>query len=382
MLVLYFQCKCKIQQLYLLFGKLNLFFHSNSWSIELIPILISLLQYTHTYTGKKRKKSLESWIWAERLTGADQSRTFCQPDTEVKIRTKVSTLTVDWWDSVCVCVSKAHSWVCHWFGDCTPPPSPPPDFPSRSYTHRQMMKCFLKGFFPAEVAALPFSSFLWSSTPYNTHSRAPGDSLFIQSLISFYQVCLFLFSSPPFYSAGYSCVKSNPSLPPTLCLGSPLHLCFPSIILSTASILLLSFCLFHWWLSLFLLYFYLPAFFNARFLLKSSPQPFSVLYSPFTLKLCLPAFSPLICDLSPSVFPSPFSLLFLFAALFSLTLGFAALWSLPAPRGTFSSRKLKKPNCGTWRREEEQETLKLRDKKENQGWVLELGLEKIRNQSF
>ena len=41
-------------------------------------------------------------------------------------------------------------------------------------------------------------------------------SLFIQSLISFHQLCLFpLFSSSPFYSAGYSCLCQIQSLLPS-----------------------------------------------------------------------------------------------------------------------------------------------------------------------
>ncbi len=96
------------------------------------------------------------------------------------------------------------------------------------------------------------------SPTIHTHTQAPGNrlspSLFIQSLISFHQVCLFPFSHLHLSTLldTLVCVKSNPSFPPSLYLSLLLlaHLCLLSIILSLALFLLLFFYLFHHLLSL------------------------------------------------------------------------------------------------------------------------------------
>lgn len=138
-----------------------------------------------------------------------------------------------------------------------------------------------------------------------THTQAPGNrpspSLFIQSLISFHQVCLFSFSSPPSPSWRLFCVKSLLS-----CL--PLPLPFPHIFV------------------LFPLFSLLP------FFSHPPAQPLTVFLSPSTCllfsmsslslspslcsfnraPLCLHSSSPLLSDLSPSICSSSSSPFFIF----------------------------------------------------------------------
>lgn len=96
----------------------------------------------------------------------------------------------------------------------------------------------------------PFSSYLWPSISYNTHSytqapcNRPSHSRFIQSLISFHQISPPLFSFPPFYSAGYFFVPDlYPSFSTSHCCLS--HLCLIFIILSLASLFFLLLYCFH-----------------------------------------------------------------------------------------------------------------------------------------
>lgn len=177
-------------------------------------------------------------------------------------------------------------------------------------------------------------------------------SLFIQSLISFHQVCLFpFFSSVPFYSAGYSCLCQIQSLLPSwpvslsLCalhrifvllpLSSLLPLFSSSYSISFTTDYLL-FCPPH---------FYLPPFLNILSPPQVFPRSLSVrlffrwLYSS-PLGLLSSSASLLLCDLSPSIFPSPFSRPFsLFAALFSLTLGARALLETLSPQWDIQQEK-------------------------------------------
>lgn len=105
----------------------------------------------------------------------------------------------------------------------------------------------------------PFSSYLWPSTPYNTHSHTGSPTsplppslfkawfLFIKSVSS-----LFLIST--FLCWMLFCAKSNPCFPPSLCLSlsALLHIfvLFQLCSLFLTSFLLLLFYLFHSWPSL------------------------------------------------------------------------------------------------------------------------------------
>lgn len=224
-----------------------------------------------------------------------------------------------------------------------------------THTHIQLMRCFSEGLLLSRGGTS-----LWAATydppspTIHTHTQAPGNqlspSLFIQSLISFHQVCLFPFSHLHLSTLldTLVCVKSNPSLPPGLYLSALLRIFvfFP--------------------LSLLLLFF--SSSYSISFT-ADTPSPFiCLLFSIFSIFLSLPlalslssilcslyssalcllssSFSCLfLCDLSPSIFPLPFSLPFsLFAALFSFTLGVGAFWRLLAPSGTSSKRKSRKIN--------------------------------------
>lgn len=75
------------------------------------------------------------------------------------------------------------------------------------------------------------------------------------------------------------------------------------------------------------------------------------LYSP-PLSLCMLSSSFLLCDLSPSIFPLPFTFPFsLFAALFSFTLGVSALWKLSTQWDIQWKKALKNKLRGRERRE-------------------------------
>lgn len=211
----------------------------------------------------------------------------------------------------------------------------------------------------------------------HTRTPAPGDlppspSLFIQSLISFHQVCLVPFSHLHFSTLLDTLVgvKSNPSFLPGLYLSLfaprrifvffPLSSPLPPF--SSSYFLSLSpFCL--------------PPFLNILLrVLKSSPRSFSVLYSPLSLLHLLsssssllssatshPLFSPprLSLSLSPFLFSQP---------LFSFTLGVGALWRLSAPSGASSGEKELKSKL--WDRGG-----KVRNKKK--GWVEEVYVKEI-----
>lgn len=140
----------------------------------------------------------------------------------------------------------------------------------------------------------------------------PSPSLFIQSLISFHQVCLLAFSHPHLSTQLDTTFvsKPNPFFPPILylCLCSSSHLCLLSIILSLLPLFSSSFStdyLSHY-------RFYLPPFLNILSLLKSSPSSFSVSY--YLLSLQLPSLLALF--FFSSSFPRwPLTLYFLLAVL-------------------------------------------------------------------
>lgn len=176
---------------------------------------------------------------------------------------------------------------------------------------------------------------------YNTHSHTgswqPNLSLPLHSKLDFLSssLSLLFFSSPPFYSAGRSCLCQIQSLLPSrllsLSLCPSLHLCLLPIISFpgfSCFLLLLSF--------------------SPPFLCASSSQ------YPSPLFIC-PPFSAHFTDLvsACSLFLLPctatshplFSLclslspFFLLQPLFSFTLGVRALWRLSAPSWTSSRRK-------------------------------------------
>lgn len=198
----------------------------------------------------------------------------------------------------------------------------------------------------------------------HTHTQAhqPALCLPLYSKLDFFSSSLSLpsFSSPPF-SAGCSFVPNL--IPVSLPASASLSLLFLTSLSSfnyalsssppSSSSCSISFTPDH----LFRSPFYLPSFFSILSLLKSSPRSVSLslilcsLYSP-PLSLCMLSSSFLLCDLSPSIFPLPFTFPFsLFAALFSFTLGVSALWKLSTQWDIQWKKGLKNKLRGRERRE-------------------------------
>lgn len=175
----------------------------------------------------------------------------------------------------------------------------------------------------------PLSSYLWPSSPYNTHShthRLQATDSLPPSLFKAWFLFIKSVSSPSPISTFLLCwillFVSNP-IPPSL-LASVSLLFFASL----SSFHYPRSCFFSPLLILSLslltpLPFYLPSFLNILHLLKSSLRSFSVLYSLLALQLCSPLARP-----------------------FLLHSGCWGFWRLLAPSGTSSKRKGRKTTCG------------------------------------
>lgn len=289
---------------------------------------------------------------------------FSSLDTEVMIKTGVLT---GWGQSrQCVFVGLCHrgrgsvqSPILWWNCECTV--CARKHFLSKLHadTHSHSAdELFSEGLLLQQRWHKPFSSYLWPSTPYNTHSHTGSATnplppslfkawfLFIKSVSSLFLISTFL-CWMLFY------VKSNPSFPhslylaPSLCSSS--HLCPLSIMLSPPHLLSPPLVL-----SLSLLSFAPPficlpfsistVFLSLPLALLSLCLPFSVLFTAL-LSACSPLlFSSVtshpLFSLCRSLFP------FLFSQPFSPSLLVSALCGSSAPSGTSSGRKGWKTNCG------------------------------------
>ena len=166
---------------------------------------------------------------------------------------------------------------------------------ARTHTRIQLMRCFLKGSsFSRGGTSLLAATYDPPSPTIHTHTQAPGNrpspSLFIQSLISFHQVCLFPFSHLHLSTQldTLLCqIPIPPSLPASTSLSALLHIFVFFPLSSPASFLLLLFYRFHHWLSSVL-----------RLLFASFSQ-----YSPPSLGLP----SLFLCPLFFALFTAPLS---------------------------------------------------------------------------